>query len=314
MGSRSTRVPINNVYPLPLYLNQKYVFDLLAMMEAGFSQMETVKTTQTEQEDATRRLVGDVGVKNVFALFGITLGGERASKMQAGGAHEVTTERVYTPNALFARMRQWLHEDELIVRSRFASVVPGEFVETQVVLRKNGLIESFQSFLSLIQMAQVFENPQQTQGLAQSQSKSRSRVPAGANSVGEHDLLTRQIQGLLEQLNGQGTLDLVGSVADEGAMQVVLTLDRAFLGDPSLSDLVDGQYTVLGKVVRVLRADSADTINLLRKSSVGKIQFDVFQKITSELSKIKDVGVALPDLALEVEPPVIQIVPIAIFA
>jgi hypothetical protein len=34
--------PRENRYPLPLYLNQKYVFDVLSTMEGGFSQLETV--------------------------------------------------------------------------------------------------------------------------------------------------------------------------------------------------------------------------------------------------------------------------------
>src|SRR5260370_41832887 len=95
-----------NPYPAVIYLNQKYVFDILAMMESGFSQLETVKTTQTEQEDKSKRVAGDVGIKNVFSFLGISFSGERATANQSGESHERTAEKVYTPNSLFARRRE----------------------------------------------------------------------------------------------------------------------------------------------------------------------------------------------------------------
>lgn len=64
-----------NKYPIPLYLNQKYVFDLLAMMEGGLSQQATVKTTESGYTEGSTRFSGDIGTKNVFAFLGFSVGG-----------------------------------------------------------------------------------------------------------------------------------------------------------------------------------------------------------------------------------------------
>src|SRR5690349_11991969 len=106
--------PIANPYPVPLYLNQKYVFSVLAMMEGGYAQLQSVKATRTDQEERTNKLSGEVGVTNAFAFLGIKLGGERASEKKTGGSEEVSTERVHTPDSLFARLREKLYQQHLI--------------------------------------------------------------------------------------------------------------------------------------------------------------------------------------------------------
>ncbi len=50
-----------------------------------------------------------------------------------------------------------------------------------------------------------------------------------------------QVDSLLKQLNAGDTFDILGTVVQADPVNVVLTLDRAFLGDPSMSDLVDGE-------------------------------------------------------------------------
>ncbi len=93
-----------------------------------------------------------------------------------------------------------------------------------------------------------------------------------------------------------------------------LISDKAFFSDPSLSDLVDGQYTVLGKVVRVLPEGSKEKLNLLRKTGLGKIQTQLLQEMTTKLQGAEAAGFKTPDLAMEIEAPAIQVMPIATFA
>lgn len=63
-----------NKLTLPIYLNQKYVFDLLAIIDDGFSQVETIKTGQNKSDTEKDNLKGEIGLSNVFAFlkFGIS--------------------------------------------------------------------------------------------------------------------------------------------------------------------------------------------------------------------------------------------------
>lgn len=291
-------------FPMPIYLNQKYVFDMLAMMEGGFSQLETIKTTQSEQEDKTRRMSGDIGVTNAFSFLGISLGGERSTKAQTGGEQEVTTEKVHTPNSLFARLRERLHTHELglVETSHFLEVTSGEFVECKVTLRKNPLIDALSSLKSFFELSLVFEDKQQP---------SKGKIQNQPRNAGNSALA--QMQALLNQLNAEGTFDLIGTVIHDEYLQMVLTMDRSFLSDLTLSDLVDGEYTVLGKVTKVILEDSDDTINLLRKTSLGRLQGEFLDKLVNSFEGMDRVGFDLPKIVTRIEGPVIQVIPIAVF-
>jgi len=100
----------------------------------------------------------------------------------------------------------------------------------------------------------------------------------------------------------------------EKETKVVLTLDRAFLSDPSLSDLMDGEYTVLGKVSKVIPSDTDDKINLLRKTSLGKLRGPVLEQMKAVFSGPGVEGFNIPEIVTEIEGPAIQVIPIAVFA
>jgi hypothetical protein len=87
--------------------------------------------------------------------------------------------------------------------------------------------------------------------------------------------MLEQMSEMMGQLKTGETLDLLASTpAEPDAPRVVLTLDTAYASDPSLSDLIDGEYRVLGKVTRAIPEDGDETINLLRKTSLGRVQKD----------------------------------------
>jgi len=81
-----------------------------------------------------------------------------------------------------------------------------------------------------------------------------------------------------------------------------------------MSDLVDGQFNVLGKTIRVIEK-SNESINLLRKTALSSMGKDFLNKMFTDLSKsVTDVGIEIPDIELEIKGPVIQVIPIAIFS
>jgi hypothetical protein len=124
-------------YPLPLYLNQKYVFDVLSMMERGFSQLETITSRRAGQVDAERDLSGEIGFGNVFGLLNVSLGGGRSRREHSEDAQEVSAERVHTPNSLFARMRERLFEENLVKTVlEDEELGPGGFIEAEMRLEK----------------------------------------------------------------------------------------------------------------------------------------------------------------------------------
>ncbi len=287
------------LYPLPLYLNQKYVFNILAMMENGFSQLESVKLTQTEQGDKTNKVTSELGLKNAFTFFTATLGGERTTKTQAGNTQETTKEKVYTPNSLFAKTREQLHRQNLVKPLEVENIRAGDFVEFKTNLRKNPLIDAIESLVSLMETVLVFE---------EIQVKPKNIKP----SESSNKKLLDQLHSFLEKLTSDSTMDILGSKNDE-EVESVLTLDKAFLSNPTLSDLVNGEFTVLGKVTKVI--DNEDSsINLLRKTSMGSLTKSLLEEMTKHFSNLQASGIVVPEIITEINGPVVQVMPIAIFA
>src|SRR5215207_6866227 len=101
---------------VPIYLNQKIVFDLLAMLEDGFSELSTINTSTSESDAQKSGYGGSVGASNIFAFLGVSLKGERSKEKGSTEQQEATAERIHTPNSLFFKLRSLLKDNELITK------------------------------------------------------------------------------------------------------------------------------------------------------------------------------------------------------
>jgi hypothetical protein len=96
--------------------------------------------------------------------------------------------------------------------------------------------------------------------------------------------------------------------------RAVITVEEEYLNDPTMSDLIDGQFQVVGKIIRVIH-DSTASISLLRKASIGVMNKQTLEESFSHLSSgaISET-ISIPKIEIEIRGPVVQIIPIAIFA
>lgn len=315
MSANVVSKPTGTRYPLPLYLNQKYVFDVLSMMERGFSQLETITARTSGEEEREGRLAGDVGFKNVFGLLSVSLGGGRSRQERTGEEREVSTQRVHTPNSLFARMRERLFEEGLVLEALDAEGLGSSaFVELPMRLEKNPLLESLETMLSLGEMAAIFEDAPSSGAKTPGASGSRKQRQQRAAPPSEAQQMLQQLNELVSQMTTGNVVDLLATPTQENAPSVVLTLDMAYATDPSLSDLIDGEYRVLGKVTRFIPEGSDETINLLRKTSLGKLQGESIKELGGIMNEMQSGPVTFPEFRTEIPAPVVQILPIGVFA
>jgi len=292
-----------NQYPVILYLNQKYALDIMAMMEGGFSQIETQTSTRSNEGNQNHKITGGIGLSNFFGLIRMSLDSDSVKSERQGQTTEVRTDKVHTPNSLFAKMRERLQAESLIRTNDVINATPGEFIEFNVTLQKNSLVHAIEIITSLLQTAVIFSQPQIAKV-----KKDHSLKDDSSNAM------LKQLEKLLEQLNSGDTADLMGIAVRDPEVKIVVSLDRAFLRDSSMSDLIDGEYTVLGKVTRVLPEESEASINLLRKTSLGVVQGTVLDQMLGAFSNMQDNGITVPEVVTEVKGPALQIIPIAIFS
>jgi len=286
--------------PVPIYLNQQIVFDHLAVLEGGFSQLSTIKTSEAEAGTTSTTAGGGIGASNVFALLGVSLKGERSKEKESREEREVSMERIHTPTSLFAKLRLMLGDAKLLSPltddEGMGALKPGDFVEFRAILRRNPLVEAVQSMKEALDFAAPFA-PGQTGPKAQRQPE----VPV------------KKMMALLDALTEGSSLELVGELLDVTGVRAVLSTRLEYFSDRNASEVIDGEFRVLGKPVRVIPSGSDDSINLLRKTKFTLFGPTLLDQLNEALAKATQAGLSLPKIETEIHGPAIQIVPIAIF-
>lgn len=82
-------------FSIPIYLNQRIVFDLLAINEMGFSKLRTVKTAESDVNADKGDVSGELGTSNVFAFLGISMKASKSQSKSKATQTEISEERVF---------------------------------------------------------------------------------------------------------------------------------------------------------------------------------------------------------------------------
>lgn len=165
------------------------------------------------------------------------------------------------------------------------------------MLQRNPLLETVDSFVEIMEMVQSFSKGDQ---------RPKASQPSDLSKI------KRQMESFVKALRGSETVDLITDSL-KSSVRAVITLEQQYLNDPTMSDLVDGTFRVVGKVTRVVRA-GGEPISLNRKSALSKLPQSVLDGLKQALSGPDFDEFSFKPLEFEIEGPAIQVLPIAIFA
>lgn len=286
---------------IAVYLNQRIVFDLIAILQDGMSTVTRISSSEETKNADTQRYGAAFGLSQALSsLLKIDVSGDREKSHDGSTGFQKSEERVHTPSSLFQKLRSILGADNKIevVRDQYKPA-PGHIVEFGTALRRNPLIQAMDTFTQLFEMALALDT---TPGKA-----------GQKNKPNELTKIKSQVASFSELLKAGDTVDIVSDELPCGH-KAVITLDTEYLNDPTMADLVDGQFQVVGKVTRVIN-DSTESVSLLRKAAVGAMNEQVLQPIFQQFSVALAAGnIDLPPIEWRIPGPVIQVIPIAIFA
>jgi hypothetical protein len=116
---------------IPVYLNQRLVFDLVAMLQGGIATVTRISQAERETERSSGEVTGGFGLSQALSsLLKINLSGKVAAQGEAGTERTSSADRVHTPASLLFMLRNLLTEQGLIrPHSSGHPVGPGEFIE-----------------------------------------------------------------------------------------------------------------------------------------------------------------------------------------
>ncbi|MCZ7547044.1 MAG: hypothetical protein M5R40_27565 [Anaerolineae bacterium] len=121
--------------------------------------------------------------------------------------------------------------------------------------------------------------------------------------------MRKAYEGFLGQITKANTLDLLANFVDR-ELKAVVPVEIEYFSDRTPASIIDGQFVVLGKVVRNI-PEGGGSINLLRGTGLERLSAKQLEPLYQAFSQIEQVE--FPKLITHIEGPVIQIVPIAIY-
>ena len=287
---------------IPVYINEKIVLDMLAIIEDGFSTVSQVNYTEHNEKTSSQK--ADIGVSTsatiLSKLLKINIGGELTHSGNNAENKNDSQEKIHTNVSLFSKFRNLLI-DEKMLKTDFdiINMKIGDFIEVEGELQKNPLIDCMDKFVEIFRMVEIFsERPElgkKTQAKAQKQ---------------ENNNIVKQIKSFVDELKHSGTIDFILS-DDKGA--VVLSAQEQYLSNDNISELLGGRFKILGKVIAVHK-EKSDSIDLLRKTSLSVLSDDFIKEMFAGLKTEDMEQFNLPELKTKIDGPAVIVIPVAIYA
>lgn len=216
---------------VPIYLNTKIVFDMLATIEDGFSEVKNIQTSRSKNREDD--VDANIGTSNLFAFLNVGINGSR--KTSLNDDETVAEEKIHTPVSLFQKLKTKLDDEKLIIRD-VSKLTIGDFVEIQGTLKTNPVIDMLAGLKELMALANLFSENKSNKN----QSKKDKLFSDGK--------FNSQIDGLIKNLQADGKKDII---CESDNLSVVLPTDENYFLNNNMSEVTDGNYKILGKVVQI---------------------------------------------------------------
>lgn len=279
-----------NKLTIPIYLNTKIVFDMLAALEDGFSEVKNIQTSNMKIHD--EEVDANIGTSNKFAFLNIGLS---ARKSFGRKKDEVVIEKkTHTPVSLFQKLMSCLEEADLI-KTSINDMEVGDFAVMRGTLKTNPLIDMLSSIKEMANLVELFADNKNSKTKAQ--------------KIMENKKFESQIGGLINGLQVDGKKDII---CDSDDVRIILTTDESYFLNNNMSEITEGEYKVIGKVIKICLTDGE--ISLLRNTFFSKLKLDrmkEFQEFFNDDALMPFVG--SDKVVTTIEAPVMMMIPIAIY-
>lgn len=287
---------------IPIYINEKVVLDMLAILEDGFSTVSQVNYSEHKENNSSQKVEAGAGVPISIwnKLFRIDL----QTAIEHSGNKEkdenVIKEKVHTNVSLLSKFRTFLLKKKIIKKEcDFTKVEIGDFIEIEGELQENPLINYMKIVLDALRIADVFEEKPDLGNKTQYRQKQQ-----------ENNETIKKIQAFVNEMTHSGTIDFILS-GDK--VTTVLSAQEQYLSNDNVSEILGGRFKVLGKVIAICR-DETTNVDLLRKTAFSILPDELINEAFSAFNSDDLKDFKLPELKTKIYGPAIIVIPVAIYA
>ena len=287
---------------IPVYINEKIVLDMLAIMEDGFSMVSQINYTEHKETNSSQKL--DAGISTsatiLSKLLKINISGDFNHAGSSGEDEKISREKVHTNVSLLSKFRDYLISTKALKTDFDVSQIEiGDFIEAEGELQKNPLINYMDLFIDVLRMADIF-NKEPSLG---------NRTQAKAQKQQESEMV-KQIKSFADELKHSGTIDFI--LADDNGT-VVLSAQEQYLANDNISEIIGGRFKVLGKVIAICK-DKNESIEKKKKTTLSVLPEEMISKTFAGLYSEAKQQLILPEFKTKICGPAIIVIPVAIYA
>lgn len=286
---------------VPIYINEKLVLDMLAIMEDGFSMVSQVNYTENSENNNSNGIDAGVNTSSLLSkLLKINVSGTINNSSSKEEKEFVSKEKVHTNVSLLSKFITYL-ENQKILKSdiNISEINIGDFIEIEGELQKNPLINYMDLFVDFFRMVDIFSDEAQLGNKTQAQRQKK-----------ENNETAKQIKLFSNELKHSGTIDFI-LTGQKGT--AVLSAQEQYLTNDNISEMIGGKFKVLGKVISVYNSTNEE-IDLLRKTTLSILSDEMLNEIFSGLENEEMKQFNLPELVTKISGPAVIVIPIAIYA
>lgn len=295
-------------------------------MEDGFSSGSKTVIRDNQSQTTGISGKGNFGI-NVYSLFKLGLEGSKNQEETDESNREKEEGRVHTYGSLMNRLIKNLDEIDVIKKvedeESWGKIVESDFVELKgnfipnpivnSLTRLNNLMNLFIKFAEkkLIPPYDNLNNPPIPEGIPKQKIKDykkelKRKADGDLKNMKSLVTMLEDISGDLENENYQKYIIELKGLSDH---KIVTYLFSEFIRDRSGVELPNGEFKILGKVVRIV--EGANSIDLLEGTAVG-LSDEIIAGFVAALGDMST-KFNLQEIFFKVKAPAIQIIPIAVY-
>ncbi len=145
---------------ITVYLNQRVVFDLIAMLQDGMSTVTRISSSESNKGTDTQRYGAAFGLSQVLSsLLKIDVSGDRTKTKDDTSGVQKNEERVHTPSSLFQKLRSILmSQNKIVIVDADYEPKAGDIVEFSASLKRNPLVQVMDTFSQIFDIALAFSD------------------------------------------------------------------------------------------------------------------------------------------------------------
>lgn len=286
---------------MPIYINEKIVIDMLAIIDDGFSKVSQINSVE-KNENSNKKIAGsNISSGSIINKFlKIDFKGDLDNLSAKINKKSISKEKVHTNVSLLSKFRSYLIEKQML-KNRFdiEQINLGDFVEIEGELQKNPLIDFLEAFIDIYKIADIFVEPSQLGDRKINRAKKEN-----------DQKIIKQIRSFSDELKHSGTIDFILS-NEKG--EIVLSTQEQYLSNDNISEILGGTFKVLGKVIAICENDT-ESINLLRKTTLSIMPEDYLEEMFATFKSDDMKELNLPEFKTKIKGPAMIVIPIAIYA